>query len=528
MADSGPARGVDWFHRGEVVVVARVPRERLEAVDEMQRTVHASLRAVGGPHVREEPSSLRSFAFTAPGRRDALVFLFQKLAVSDSPSAVKATVEALHERLDAIGDAHIDAISAMPHWHTRAHEAYSGGSPDAVAKPVYLDQVRGERYGYRAVQERLDFSGRPNGQTAVRIAILDTAVNLSVARQRAAEFRDRARNDHMQATLDWLGRSPGSDHNPELEMLEAEHGLPQAAAGQVADHGLFIAGLIHAIAPTAPLTLYPVLSGRGLGDLSSLLVGLQRVLAEKDPLEPCIVNVSLGFLPHPARLPAAWHGLSRPNDSGYVLSTELSDHGHDQRWATAHRGDIDECMILLQLGLRELGTYLRLNNCLVVAAAGNDSQSLVESHAARMAPRLPARLGSVLGVAATAKDPSTPAPYSNMGDETELGDHVATFGGVQTSGPEPEIDSAMVGIYSGEFADGRPNETGWATWSGTSFATAIVSGVASNYWSAHASEEPLHASEVLADLHADARELGPYVAALRTPSIAVRGEWQRG
>src|SRR5262249_55911569 len=149
-----------------------------------------------------------------------------------------------------------------------------------------------------------------------------------------------------------------------------------------------------------------------------------------------------------------------------------------------------------------------------VAAAGNDSLTQVEARRPRMEPRLPARFDTVLGVAATTSDPRRPAPYSNLGDERELGDHVATFGGSVSDGLEPE--DGVIGIYSGEFPLRRPNETGWAYWSGTSFATAIVSGIAANLWTrCRAQGKHLHASEILAELHAEASAFGPYVPALR-------------
>jgi subtilisin family serine protease len=183
-------------------------------------------------------------------------------------------------------------------------------------------------------------------------------------------------------------------------------------------------------------------------------------------------------------------------------------------------------MDLLQAGLAELGRYLSLNNCLVVAAAGNDSAAYVEARQARMEPRLPARFETVLGVAATTTNSREPAPYSNVGDERQLGDHVATFGGSVSDGLEPE--GGVMGIYAGRLPDDRPNETGWAWWSGTSFATAIVSGIAANFWStALRRDSRLDAPRVLADLHATALECGPYVPALRTPSIEVRTRWGR-
>jgi len=289
------------------------------------------------------------------------------------------------------------------------------------------------------------------------------------------------------------------------------------AAYHMPDHGLFVAGLVHAAAPGARLSYTPVLDDMGVGDLSVLLLGLQRVLQAKRPDEPQIINLSLGFVPHPARLPAAWYGLERRGDPSYLRSPELFDPARDERWVAANRASVDSTTGLLQVGLSELSRYLGLNNCLVVAAAGNDS---LES-AVRMEPRLPARFETVLGVAATTSDPAQPAPYSNLGDERQLGDHVATFGGGASTSWQPS--DAVVGVYAGEFPEGQTNETGWANWSGTSFATALVSGMAANLW---ARQPTRHAREILAEVHAQAVSGGHFVSELHAPSIEVEGRWR--
>ena len=377
-----------------------------------------------------------------------------------------------------------------------------------------------------------------NGASAaqpVPVALLDTRLDLEAARARGKQFQAQANNAQLLETVDWIRQHSKDDRRYQQEFREidqhhvAHSGL--TASGEpdsyrMPDQGLFVAGLIHGIAPRSPITLEPVLDEMGVGDLSLLLLGLQRVLAGKPERAPQIVNLSLGFLPHPARLPAAWYGLRRPHDRAYLHAEEMFDPERDERWVTGNRVEVSRTVDLLEVGLRELSTYLSLNNCLVVAAAGNDSLDEVQADQARMQPRLPARFNTVLGVAATTSNPRQPARYSNVGDERELGDHVATFGGNASDTLEPE--DGVIGIYSGEFPDQRPNETGWAFWSGTSFATAIVSGIAANLWTAGRTQQPsLHASSVLADLHAEASSFGPYVAALRTPAIEVRGRWRR-
>ncbi len=533
------ARGrVQWYHPGEIVVVARVPRERAAAPPTMHAQMHAALRGHAPGHLIDDHSLIRSFAFNAPSQPKSLVFFFHKLADRASPRAVKNAVEVVHRQLDGLRADDVEVIGAMPNWHLRAHEGSVGGSPGSRPRPVYPDQVpAGWKYRfYQPVNPRFDVL-QANGSDAqpVPVAVLDTRLDLGAARGRGKHFQTQAGNEQLLETVDWIREHTTEDarFQHEAREIEQHHGTPQeAAAGgepdpyRMPDHGLFVAGLIHGIAPRSPITLEPVLDEMGIGDLSLLLLGLQRVLTGKTERAPQIVNLSLGFLPHPARLPAAWYGLRRPHDPIYLHAEEMFDPERDERWVSGNRVEVGRTIDLLEVGLRELSTYVSHNNCLVVAAAGNDSLGQVDAHQARMQPRLPARFNTVLGVAATTSDPRQPARYSNVGDERELGDHVATFGGNSSDTLEPE--DGVIGIYSGEFPDQRPNETGWAFWSGTSFATAIVSGIAANLWTAGRTQQPnLHASSVLADLHAEASSFGPYVAALRTPAIEVRGRWRR-
>ena len=78
----------------------------------------------------------------------------------------------------------------------------------------------------------------------------------------------------------------------------------------------------------------------------------------------------------------------------------------------------------------------------------------------------------------------------------------------------------VLGIYSGEFpSPGAKNGLdGWAWWSGTSFATAIISGIAANFWGQQRSS---HAIAARADLHAEASANGSWQPELRTPVVKV-------
>jgi hypothetical protein len=525
---SGGADRVEWFHTGEIVVVARVARGTSE--QQLRDTMGGLLGRHAREHLSGDPGSLRSFVFDAPGQARSLAFVFQKLAERDSVPAVKGAVETLHANVPNLRTGALEVLGVMPHWHTRAHEMSSGASPGSRPAPVFPDQVRRQgarRWRYRPVDPRISPAGQ-QASAPVRVAVLDTRVDLAQARARAEQLRETAHNHQLLETIEWLEHesvtTDPSYADEWQEIAQHHHHLASSDAPEqypMPDHGLFVAGLIHGLAPRAPLTFLPVLDDKGVGDLYLLLAALQQVLSRKRQDEPQIINLSLGFRPHPAHVPAAWHGLERPHDPSYARAPVMFDAARGPRWVAEHRGDVRRQTELLQAGLSELGEYLSLNNCLVVAAAGNDS--LESRH--RLEPRLPARFETVLGVAATTSDPNQPAPYSNIGDEQRLGDHVATFGG--SVGDEFQPRDGVVGIYSGEFPSGQANDTGWAYWSGTSFATALVAGMAANFWAHRRRDNPrLHAVDVLADIHDAAAESGPYVPELRTPSIEVAGGWE--
>jgi len=436
-------RRVHWYHPGEVVVVASVPRDRAAVPLDVHAQLHSALRGQAPGQFVDDAATIRSFVFNAPDQRNSLVFAFHKLVDQTSPRAVKNAVEVVHRQLDSLRANDLDVIGAMPHWHLRAHEGYVGGSPGSRPRPVYPDQVPAgwtSRF-YQPVNPRLDLRHAQSGPDAapVPVAVLDSRPDLDAARARAQDFQTRASNDQLLDTVSWVQQHTTADprYAQEATVLDQHHMArvgPDAGSEpdpyRMPDHGLFVAGLIHGIAPRSPITLEPVLDEMGVGDLSLLLLGLQRVLDGKHENDPQIINLSLGFLPHPARLPAAWYGLHRPHDPAYLPAQDMFDPERDERWVAANRAEVGRTVDLLEVGLRELGAYLRFNNCLVIAAAGNDSLAEVQAHQARMEPRLPARFETVLGVAATTSNPRQAARYSS---------------------PSPSPSSASAPPYSGRF-----------------------------------------------------------------------------
>src|SRR5690348_11925007 len=120
------SQGADWFHPGEVMLVARVPN------DLRGPRLH---RAVGSL-VDADPAALRSYVFGAPGEAQSIAFVFQKLDEAKDARSTKHAVEAMHLQVPSLRSDDVAMLGVMPHWHTRAHELASGGSPGSFPVPV--------------------------------------------------------------------------------------------------------------------------------------------------------------------------------------------------------------------------------------------------------------------------------------------------------------------------------------------------------------------------------------------------------
>jgi len=254
----------------------------------------------------------------------------------------------------------------------------------------------------------------------------------------------------------------------------------------IADHGLFVAGIIKDIAPDAEIHLIRVLDDAGMGDLFGITTTLAALPAHLrghgDARRPIIVNLSLTMgIPPAAELLPLW-----------FPHTHTDAAALRQWWS-----DISTTLTTIHQSLRTVTDWLETQNVLVVAAAGNDSFGVAQRHE----PCLPARYDNVLGVAAVNVG-GQPASFSNRGDEVLFGNGVATFGGdarqnAHTGAPENARDAkgapvVVRGIFSAPcfpMAAGE-NRTGWAFWSGTSFATPVISGIAANLWAAEIAALP--------------------------------------
>ncbi|MDY6877280.1 MAG: S8 family serine peptidase [Chloroflexota bacterium] len=234
--------------------------------------------------------------------------------------------------------------------------------------------------------------------------------------------------------------------------------------GDVRDHGLFVAGLVHAVAPASDLRLIRVLNEIGCGDLFTLNEALMRFIGEvereRGTLNGVVINLSLGV---------------RDNlTSGIHAQEDLTL----ARCGSGDRGDEIVSLCITLFDARDKGAV-------IVAAAGNESNGDGDPPSAQ----IPAAYGFVFGVEASNQNGER-ACFSNEGDVRAPGGEGGPVKDVLCASVVGECFDESNLNQAGDCAEGVigpvlfPPEGSayWSThygyWSGTSFATPLVSGLA--------------------------------------------------
>jgi hypothetical protein len=224
------------------------------------------------------------------------------------------------------------------------------------------------------------------------------------------------------------------------EIADHEYEMP--------DHGIFVTGIIHDLAPWANLHLIQVLNQYGVGTFRSLAWGLKQVAQIDDPKRMSVLNCSL-------TIASNFHSPEGKIPLWELLYSAIQEH-------------ITPPIDFLA-GFQKL--FENLGQHTVVGAAGNDGergQPVPET-------RFPARFNSVIGVGALTHDYQH-AEYSCEADNPPSDGFTAFGGDVSAANADPVY--GILGIFtSPNFPDGASNDSGSARWAGTSFATPIVAGV---------------------------------------------------
>ena len=386
--------------------------------------------------------------------------LADPMPTADGRDPIRAAIDRINGALASLRVEEIALSSAMPNWVLSNASSGSGvphGGPGTLPEaaevgdwPITVPEAGA--WPPPSMSAPLSAIG-PHEQVVV--AVLDSLPRLSA--------ENVARNPLVKAML---GLDPAAPPIlSEWQFTEPPVDLAPGQSSADMDHGIFVASVIHRIAPHAHIRLIQTLNAQGFGRTDLLLGALDSCLALAQSGQRVVVNLSLYLLiPPEDEIWFDWFAPDPPPAAGAAAK------------ALEPLVSAVETRILLLLDA----------GAVVVAAAGNDA--FTYGYAPQ--PRIPADYEDVLCVAATDREGGR-AGYSNHADIPLTGNCVATWGGqgvelngqtVVPPGPEPRdgmvgaaVEPTIVTPYGTV-----PNTTGWVYWSGTSFATPIISAIAAN------------------------------------------------
>jgi Subtilase family len=416
------------------------------------------------------PVIRRSFIFGLHRQQPLIAVFFHVRQVdSSSPDPLPMALSYLQAHLEELAQSGLHVVSAMPNWLVAAAPLlYSDGGPAAPPRSApQLDLAAADNLpvGWHVTFADPGLPFDPNGAEDVIVAVLDTAhyADRVISAATRPEFR---RNWLLKRLADDLRSENGSleieyDRYPIIDDVRTGHD----AYGQpryyfMPDHGVFVTGLIRDIAPNAHIRLIRILNDFGGGDLYNIFAALTDLELElvSGGIRHLVINLSLNIMPDIRRLPYVWF-----------------DH---RQWPSTQLAGAVRVLTHIEEGLYLLFESLYAHGALIVAAAGNDSFLVNKKNQKPRPPRVPARYETTLSVTSV-NSRYAPSAFANAASMPPVNTGVATFGGdsgglVDAYG----LPEAVRGVYiAPTFPDGEQNVTGWADWSGASFATAIISGL---------------------------------------------------
>lgn len=418
------------------------------------------------------------FTPTANNNRAAFSFVFVEIQENIGERNFLHYIRSIDTRVLRLQpDGPIFIEIATPNWLSCGSPQNNGsGGPGARPVPASTDAP----LNHFPNELGLDEQKEPLGQCTT-VFILDTApcdVDLKRAYRTWVEQPLRGQGTLNQRLDKLIGPSGAlgyvydglrveyAGHNHLLESANAH--LPDHNY-VMSDHGLFVASVINEYAPGARLHLIEVLNPYGVGTLETIAHGFARAAeyAIEHPCEHIVVNASL-FL-----------DVAQPDiDSFEVLVAddpfwnwcleEIEPSDPPPPPAEIIRRAIERTVSPLD----EVCKFLSSHKISVIAAAGNDAgKGTAAANHVRPKARFPAAYDTVLGVGALNADNSI-AVYSNEPDQPPRAG-VEAFGG-NASGDLSDPNFGAIGVYIGKFPDRQPNLLGLARWSGTSFATPVI------------------------------------------------------
>lgn len=456
----------------------------------------------------------------------------------------------------AVNGIHCEVVGVAPNWIGTGGNGCACGGPggqpvgpseDAVTNYFFQreDVIKAANCALERLGDRPVAAPGQRG-AGVTIAVIDSWPVRGVNDNPVRALDDKIKKlGPKSAGGERLGRlravlSPKTFDNvirgePELGMCIHRHGCdgPLPEKMDFANHGLFVAGILHEIAPAATLRIYRAFNDHGCSTADLITTAVRRAVYDARHVDhqPLVINCSFSVGPETHmiddlinfnRFAGDYRGLwalaykdgeiwidkvgkDRPQAQAPAPGARITIRTAPLAWVQSGAGEsgVPEYQAVLSrlLELEELKALHRLfgplphGSVLPVAAAGNDSCRCKDpDHPRVVPPRFPAAFPEVFGVSAAIPcDPRgerwEPAEYSNNDDIViDRPDGVSAMGGKDKREADSDEYKFLIGPYVSDMPDG--NDFGHALWAGTSFSTPVVAALAACVWSEDRVQHP--------------------------------------
>ena len=479
---------MDKHHAGtidEFSSIVSFPGLEPNEVDQVQSQIQSVVNQIGLPPITGAFSIVTCSMSGTPD--DPVDFMHAIDAVREELTQPQSPGEIQNASILPPFSNGIVVAGASLNWLTSVVSQGAGtGGPAGIPSPYYGSR-KNAPYMFDIVEELKGCGIYGNG-AGIDIAILDTAPSTHELVAAYKEWYDHPLIPTLLGPQGKLHLHPATYD----ETLRLGNASLNGSDYKMTDHGLFIAGIIHSIVPEAEIYLIEVLNQNGVGDFRSLTEGLFKARSLQKLGRKLFVNCSW-MLDLPGNDDHCHYHPVNPNQ---VLSDPDLEFERQVRLSAAKDRSILRWMESLFIQLAPPGRG-------AIAAAGNDAyddeKKPASSKHIRPLARYPAALSTVVGVGSLPvtldKDSHGKYQTSTFSNRADRPD----WTGFATLGGEEGDGKGVLGLFIGEFPDGRANTTKWASWAGTSFATPILTAVVASLASG-----PLNATtprDALTQLH---------------------------
>jgi hypothetical protein len=462
---------------------------------------------------RKSKSHISAFPNHPDGSNHAVVYLRLKFTEDEKENAIKNWLTPDQTVIDAINSVNknvpteidgVKLLAAAPNWlMTGSYHGLTGGGSGGL--PVPEDPRSQHDYHFDTTEVDRLIRKCSGSSRNVDIVIFDTALpaNNSSGGQTFAGNPDifGIRSNLIDTLAPQLIVHRAGQSGITLPLLPEEDppGYTNKDYYKMSNHGTFIAGIINDIVPTRNIHLAEALNVYGVG-ATDIFADCLRALADGDIIPvgnkdnwSLVANFSLCI------------DLPLPNEKCEVILPYHDETGgplHDKDGKPLYDEEgqplkflklysVDSLLVPARAALDYFNRKFDGYDVQIVAAAGNQGEDGKEPPPALY----PAAFEGVLGVGSL-EGKNTRAWYSNLADNPPY-KGVVVFGG-KSDAKSNMSDKAMgvLGVYVGGFPQVNsltgqlivspsgelplaivPTSGGWGRWSGTSFATAIMSGI---------------------------------------------------